>query len=83
MTLTRGELARALEHLERGDWQAAHAIVQKDEASRHACWLHGIVHLMEGDEDNARYWYRAAQRPFPNGAQIAAEISAAREELRP
>jgi hypothetical protein len=38
---------------------------------------------MEGDEANARYWYGAAKRPFPDGADIAAEIRAARKELRP
>ena len=68
-------------HLGRGDWQAAHAIVQRDEQSPLACWLHGIVHLMEGDEANARYWYRAARRAFPEKPDIAAEISAARTEL--
>ena len=82
MMLTRGELGRALEHLEHGDWQAAHAIVQKDEESRLACWLHGIVHLMEGDAANARYWYRAAERPFSARVDIAAELAAAREEMR-
>jgi hypothetical protein len=44
---------------------------------------HGIVHLMEGDEANARYWYRAAKRAFPESPDAAAELRAAREELRP
>lgn len=25
-----------------------------------AAWLHGIVHTLEGDLDNARYWYHRA-----------------------
>jgi hypothetical protein len=48
-------LAQALAHLERGDWQAAHEIVQQDEESPFACWAHGMVHLMEGDVPNALY----------------------------
>ena len=32
-----------------GDWQAAHEIAQKHEEDEAACWLHGIVHRMEGD----------------------------------
>jgi hypothetical protein len=83
MPLPRAALLQAVEHLRQGDWQAAHAIVQKDERSPLACWLHGIVHLMEGDAANARYWYRLADRPFPAGADVAAEIAAARKELRP
>jgi hypothetical protein len=69
-----GDLREALAALERGDWQAAHAIVQADEDSRLACWAHGIVHLMEGDAANARYWYRKAGRAF--GTDVAAEIAA-------
>ena len=82
MPLPRAELQRALGHLRLGDWQAAHEIVQKDERSALACWLHGIVHLMEGDEANARYWYRAARRAFPDKPSVPAEIAAAGEELR-
>ena len=83
MALPRQQLETALAHLGKGDWQAAHDIVQKDEQSPLACWLHGIVHLMEGDEANARYWYRAAKRAFPDEPDVAAEISAAEKELRP
>lgn len=70
----KGDLREALAALEKGDWPAAHAIVQADEDSRLACWAHGIVHLMEGDKANARYWYRKAGRPFAQDA--AAEIAA-------
>jgi hypothetical protein len=68
---------RAVDLLAAGDWQAAHAIVQ-DESSPLAAWLHGIVHLLEGDTSNARYWYRQASRPFPAGGDVAGEIEAAR-----
>jgi hypothetical protein len=70
------ELVRALEFLRMGDWEAAHLIVQKDEESPFACWAHGIVHLMEGDTSNARYWYREAQRDFPRQPSIPHEIDA-------
>jgi TPR repeat protein len=76
------DLAAAAAHLEAGDWQAAHVIVQADEASPLACWAHGIVHLMEGDLDNARYWYREAARPFPSPPDAAREIAALRAALK-
>ena len=69
-------LRSAVAHLERGDWQAAHEIIQKAEESPLSCWAHGIVHLMEGDVPNARYWYRQAKRAFPDTRAIAQEITA-------
>ena len=69
-------LRSAVAHLERGDWQAAHEIVQKDEESALFCWAHGIVHVMEDDLPNARYWYRRAKREFPKDYSVAAEIAA-------
>jgi hypothetical protein len=76
MQIGRGELRKALEHLQANDWQAAHEIVQKDEDSPLACWAHGIVHIMEGDLPNARYWYGRAQRAFPAKPSATSEISA-------
>jgi len=73
-------LTRALDLLDRGDWQAAHAIVQ-NESSTLAAWLHGIVHTLEGDLDNAQYWYRRAQRAFPGAGAIQEELGAARRAL--
>ena len=70
-----GTLADAIEFLEAGDWQAAHAIVQKDSSSQ-GSWAHGIVHMMEGDLGNADYWYRRAGRARPDVDSINAEIAA-------
>jgi hypothetical protein len=73
-------LADAITYLEQGTWQEAHAIVQ-DEESALGCWLHGIVHLQEGDIGNARYWYARARRAFPAPLSIADEILAAKQHL--
>ncbi len=73
-------LRRAIELLEAGDWQRAHEIVQKAPSST-AAWLHGIVHTLEGDLDNARYWYRKAEREFPGRDAVEREIAAAREAI--
>ena len=66
-------LLEALSHLRKRDWEAAHVIVQDSNAPL-ASWAHGIVHLIEGDEPNARYWYRHAGREFPGMDAIDAEI---------
>jgi hypothetical protein len=73
-------LARALALLARGRWQPAHEIVQKEDSAL-AAWLHGIAHTLEGDLDNARYWYRRAGREFPGAGAVKAEIAAARRSL--
>ena len=74
-------LRSAIAHLERGDWQAAHKIVQEDEESALSCWAHGIVHVMEGDLPNARYWYREAKRPYPRDYSVAQEIAALKNAM--
>ena len=74
----RKSLATALEHLENGDWRAAHKIVQSDE-SPEGCWAHGIVHVLEGVLENARYWYGRAERVFSE--DTAKEIAAVKKSL--
>ncbi len=74
-------LARALDLLAGGQWQPAHEVVQK-ETSTLAAWLHGIVHTLEGDLDNASYWYRKADRAFPGPDAVHDEITAAQKALR-
>jgi len=73
-------LVRAVELLAAGAWQQAHEIVQREESSL-AAWLHGIVHLLEGDLDNARYWYRRVGRAFPGEDAVPEEIAAARRAV--
>ena len=73
-------IGTAVRYLKKHDWQKAHAIVQ-DDPSPLACWAHGIVHIMEGDMPNARYWYAQAKRPFPAKPQAPIEIRALKAEL--
>ena len=80
--MIKKDLRQAVALLAVGDWQAAHLIVQEDEESRLSCWAHGIVHLMEGDVPNARYWYRVAGRVLRKDVSIEAEIAALRDTLK-
>ena len=68
-------IGTAIRHLKKGDWQKAHEIVQSDESTE-GCWAHGIVHMLEGDVGNARYWYRRAHRAFPRDFDAGHEIDA-------
>lgn len=55
------------------DWDRAHATVMND-ASADGAWVHAYLHRVEGDVDNARYWYRQADRE-PAQGDLAAEWS--------
>ena len=69
------QIGTAIRYLKKGEWDKAHAIAQQDE-TKLGCWAHGIVHMLEGDLGNARYWYRRAGRPFPRERDASAEIDA-------
>lgn len=56
----------ALWFLEKGNWERAHALVQ-DDPSAAGAWVHALVHRIEGDDWNARYWYRRAGEPEGKG----------------
>jgi hypothetical protein len=66
-------------HAAKGNWEAAHDAVRLDESAE-AAWVHAHLHRIEGDLDNARYWYGQAGRPYTaepleaERATIAAEL---------
>jgi hypothetical protein len=64
---------RALAHLRRREWQKAHSIVM-DLDDNIAFRIHGLVHRLEGDMENARYWYARAGVPFRRSLRLAAEL---------
>lgn len=56
------------------DWNRAHKIVMREEGADCA-WVHAYLHRVEGDLDNARYWYRRARRE-PTTGDLKAEWAA-------
>jgi hypothetical protein len=50
----------------KGDWERAHGLVM-DESGKDCAWVHAYLHRVEGDLDNARYWYGQAGRGVPTG----------------
>ena len=55
---------RGLWHAAKGNWDDAHKIVQDEEGDADAAWVHAHLHRIEGDLENARYWYGMAGQPF-------------------
>ncbi len=64
---------RALAHLRRRDWDKAHAIVM-GMRDKLAFRIHGLLHRIEGDLENARYWYDRAGVAFSKSKSSASEV---------
>jgi hypothetical protein len=65
-------LLTALWHARHGNWHPAHEIAQ-DIPSKDGSWVHALLHLIEGDEGNAAYWFARAGRPAAPASQSEAE----------
>lgn len=69
-----GLALQGLWHDAHGDWESAHAAVQKNEQDRDCAWVHAYLHRKEGDVGNAGYWYsRAGRKKVAAGITLEAE----------
>jgi hypothetical protein len=71
---------RALWYDLNGDWDKAHTIVQNLNDTN-AMWIHAYLHRKEPDISNAKYWYRNAGKPYPEGQTYQQEAEQILEEL--
>ena len=58
------EALQSLWYQRKGDWEASHNIAQ-DISSPIGSLIHAHLHRVEGDDWNAKYWYRKAGRTYP------------------
>ena len=56
------DLVRAIDLAIDDKWDEAPEIAQRDESNATAQWIHAVLHKIEGDLSNSRYWYRKAGR---------------------
>jgi len=75
------DLLRGVSLAQSGSWDEAHDLAQRHEGDPTADWLHAVLHAIEGDAGNARYWYRRCGRLDRVGIDAAAELEAIRESL--
>ncbi len=64
-----GPELEALWHAEAGNWEEAHNIAQ-DIDTPVGSWIHALLHLIEGDEGNANYWFRSAGKRTRSVSEI-------------
>ncbi|HUA37014.1 MAG TPA: hypothetical protein VMA35_01290 [Candidatus Sulfopaludibacter sp.] len=82
MNAANDDLLRGVELALAGKWDAAHQLVQQYENDATAAWIHAVLHKIEGDLGNARYWYRRANRMDHVEDEPRAELTAIQTELR-
>ena len=70
------EEAKALWHAKKGNWEDAHNIAQEIHTPL-GSWVHALLHLIEGDQGNANYWFHKAGQP----SRKVADIDALWEEI--
>jgi hypothetical protein len=83
MDTLQEQLVEAVRLAAAGDWQRAHEIVQDHEEHPMANWIHALVHRIEGDLDNARYWYGRSGRQPDEQLSPADELRQIRAALLP
>ena len=81
MSAPKEELLKAVELALAEKWDAAHEVVQQYEDDATAAWIHAVLHKLEGDLGNARYWYRRADRMEHVEDESRAELAAIQVEL--
>jgi len=75
-------LVKAVAAALNGQWDEAHRIVQ-DSNHPTACWIHAVLHKIEGDEWNSRYWYRRTDRSYEDFSDSTAELQEISQRLTP
>jgi len=81
MSALNKELLRAVDLALAGNWDAAHSVVQQYEDDATAAWIHAVIHKVEGDPGNSRYWYRIAGKMENVGDEPRAELEGIRAVL--
>ena len=81
MASTKEDLIGAVDLAIAGKWEEAHAITQRHEGDATADWLHAVLHKIEGDVENSRYWYRRTPHEYEDFADPQAELAAIRKGL--
>jgi hypothetical protein len=80
--MNQADLLIATQAALNGDWHAAHHIAQKY-SDHTANWLHAVLHKIEGDEWNSRYWYARVQgRQYEDFSEAGDELIAIRNSLQ-
>jgi hypothetical protein len=74
------KLVNAVDLALAGQWDRAHQTVQGIEDEM-AYWIHAVLHKMEGDQENSKYWYSRAGKTKNFPLDAAEELQTIRRAL--
>ncbi|HAF00100.1 MAG TPA: hypothetical protein DCO68_05140 [Methylophilaceae bacterium] len=76
MGMNTAKLEKAVQLALEGDWDASHNIAQ-DYSDVMANWIHAVLHKIEGDVWNSKYWYaRTAGKQYEDYVTASDELLA-------
>ena len=65
-----------------GDWHKSHSIAQ-DYSDATANWIHAVLHKIEGDVWNSKYWYaRTNGKKYEDFIDANEELKAIQDSLK-
>lgn len=80
--MNKADLMAAVTAALDGDWDASHKIAQ-NYSDTTANWIHAVLHKIEGDEWNSKYWYaRTTGRTYEDFTDAMQELIAIRDSLK-
>jgi len=72
--MNKTELILAVQAALNGEWDQSHQIVQNHNDTT-ANWIHAVLHKIEGDAWNSRYWYaRTAGKHYEDFSEATEEL---------
>lgn len=76
------QLRIAIEAALAGEWDKSHRIVQEFNDAM-SCWIHAVLHKIEGDAWNSRYWYARTRNSaeYEDYGDPREELDAIRQRL--
>ncbi|MDI1308250.1 MAG: hypothetical protein PSV17_02300 [Methylotenera sp.] len=79
--LNKAELKVAVQAALNGDWGNSHKIAQ-EYSDPTANWIHAVLHKIEGDEWNSKYWYaKTVGKKFEDFNDTTQELNAIQASL--
>ncbi|MDA9221774.1 hypothetical protein N9O82_02550 [Methylophilaceae bacterium] len=78
--MSNNSLVKALELAINDEWDASHKIVQEIH-SNYSNWIHAVLHKIEGDESNSRYWYAQTNHEYDEYQDPLDELRVIQSEL--
>ena len=73
MDSNAAQMTKAVDLALKDEWAAAHEIVQ-DLSDPTACWIHAVLHKIEGDASNSRYWYARSRHAYDEFTDTQEEL---------